>query len=359
MPINLRFFSTLIFLFINCTAFGQSTKGGGYNGLLSELFFERQPSARAEAMGRTYGVVGNDVAVTFFNPAALGRVKNMQLEATYINLPGTNFYSFFGTAYQVNRFAGFGLSRFHFDRGVKSYVGADDKTYFYDTFSSNYGLTFASQPIKNLYLGGKGNYYLYQDEPNYTAKAFTADLGVLQLFELKPEAPAIHTLTWGASFTNLSLARMGGEALPAFYRFDMAYQVVSEKDGRDFMDFIFQMGYKNLVNSRYFTSLHFGGELKVWEVFAIRAGYYVDSGDGSMAMPNGKFTGGFGVQVPIDEFSKGRLPIHIQLDFTRLQIEKILSLQPVQQPMFNTFSFLINWKFKGDKGQIKASKPGE
>jgi outer membrane receptor protein involved in Fe transport len=52
-------------------------------GFLQEIFFGRQPSARAEALGRSYAAVDGDLTTIFFNPAGTATLKGLEIDGSY------------------------------------------------------------------------------------------------------------------------------------------------------------------------------------------------------------------------------------------------------------------------------------
>src|SRR5687767_7109435 len=76
-----------------------------YSGFLKRNFFDRQPSARAEAMGKGAVSIDGDLTTAFYNPA--GAATLIGLEINYAS--AAPFYSLKNAKYE---FLSFGI-KFH------------------------------------------------------------------------------------------------------------------------------------------------------------------------------------------------------------------------------------------------------
>jgi len=92
--------------------FSQTT---GYNGFLEELYVARQPSPRAEAMGRGLAAdVQNDFG-SFYNPALTSNEDGLKLNTSFSNKYYGNdsaFFNYFGASYKLRNVGTFGLSKY-------------------------------------------------------------------------------------------------------------------------------------------------------------------------------------------------------------------------------------------------------
>ena len=66
-----------IFFFLSFSAFA-------YNGLTADGAINIFPSARALAMGETYGSLSNDIQSMYFNPGGLGLIQWPEISASYL-----------------------------------------------------------------------------------------------------------------------------------------------------------------------------------------------------------------------------------------------------------------------------------
>lgn len=90
-------------------------------GFMNETYFSRQPSARAEALGKAYTAIDGDLASIFYNPAGTARLKGFELNTSFNDSPtrGLNNagYNFISAGFHLNQYLTVGLSRNHFTYG--------------------------------------------------------------------------------------------------------------------------------------------------------------------------------------------------------------------------------------------------
>ena len=108
-------------------------------GTTSFQFLDVMTSARGTALGESYGSVVDNSEAVFWNPAALTKVKNMDISIGYTQwIFGVNHYSFAG-AYTIGRWGTIGLQALYTDIGDIEVTRVDALGFIGDTY--NPGLT--------------------------------------------------------------------------------------------------------------------------------------------------------------------------------------------------------------------------
>ena len=314
---------------------------GQYDGsTLYGHFFGRTPSARAEALGKSYCSIENDLASYFFNPAGIANINGIEMNGTMCN-PNYPFfhkarYYFTSVGYKFNHFLTIGISRNRFtyneeiEFDTSSYVGTSP-TVFFKPYSTNLTLTISSQPIKNIFIGINSNYYtehiLFK-----TFNTYYFDFGLIKKFQLVKNNTNEHSIYFGASITNFNNSKIkynynnieSTNDLPVITRYGINYQLSLNKpllnDSLKTLQFIILGEYQKLFNYDYLCGLHAGAEIRFLELFCFRAGYYnenIDTRNYTSDVMKSKvdiFTYGFGFQIPIYKLTK--IPLNINFDYT-------------------------------------------
>jgi len=99
---------------------GSASAGYHDGGGIDDLFFYRQPSARAEAMGKGGVAMVDDPSASFYNPASLGRLRGMSISGSYGSpLPWYEDakYIFLGGDVRIGRYGTVGISSYRIDYG--------------------------------------------------------------------------------------------------------------------------------------------------------------------------------------------------------------------------------------------------
>jgi len=100
------------------------------------IFSTRQPSARADAMGKAYTSLDGDLASIHYNPAGIATIRNPQAMATYIppkNQATLGFFTFFGVASKIGKHLTIAASNFKFDYGKTPVLGTSNQPYTHRT----------------------------------------------------------------------------------------------------------------------------------------------------------------------------------------------------------------------------------
>ena len=350
-------FSTLI-LFVPLLSFGQ------YNyGFLQESFFARQPSARAESMGKGYSSIDGDLSTIFYNPAGTATLEgieiNTSLASPYYNAKNAK-YNFISAGYNINKYLTIGISSNHFTFGEEvNFINNAGNIEKHIPTNSFYSLNLSSQPIKNLYVGLNTNYLIWKPIDK-TASSFFFDFGVIKRFEFGQKISTKHSINVGASITNLNSAKTtieyngnkSEDKLPIISRYGMNYQFNLNKkwvsDTLTTLRIILQGDYQYLLNSDYHHGFHTGLELMFLDVLFTRIGYYKENlNDFGFPFANeneiSEITYGFGLQIPLNKLSK--IPLNINFDYTYLP-QPSYSKTKNNWENFSTYTVRLTWVMK-------------
>lgn len=335
---------------------------GQYNyGFLKEHFFSRQPSARAEAMGKAYASMDGDLTTVYFNPAGIATIKGIEINGAYTP-PGyystEGYYRFFAAGYRINKYLQAAYSQFHFDLGKTNLLGATTTPY-----SQRNTLTISSEPIKNLSIGLNTNYFIWQPGVEKAATSIYFDFGAIKKFQFLQKETSAHSVNIGASIANFNKSKItlnyGNiktiQDLPVTARLGANYQFYLDKhiliDKLKTVCFLFQGEYQKVLNSDYESALRTGGEITLLEILSIRAGYCKEKVD-NYGLPSvnssqiSALTYGVGLQIPLNKLTK--VPLNIKFDYTSLP-QSNYSKVSYNWDNFTTYNLQLNWMLKTKK----------
>lgn len=330
------------------------------DGLHRSLFFDRQPSARSEAMGRAYSSILGDISSIYYNPAGIADINGLEINGSLVASPYYSLtnakYSFICAGFKFNDYLVIGLAYNNFNWGEEisftDYEGNLLKTI--KPYNSNVSLSLSSQPLKNLYVGLNTNYYivnLFGDVLN----TIYLDIGVIKKLDILADKTNIHSLNFGASVTNISYSKIslieGGtkEALPVISRIGASYKFIIDKgllfEKLKTFEFLIQGEYQNVFNSAYHSAIRTGGELTFLELLSLRIGYYSET-ENDYGYPDhnvgeiNSITYGFGFYIPINKLTKYPLVLH--LDYTNLP-QPNYSKDFTFTDNYSNYNLRINW----------------
>lgn len=358
-----------------------------YNGAFYEMFFGRQPSAKAEAMGRSIASIPGDAISYYYNPAGMASLKGLNLNGSfaspYYSLD-TARYNFFGASYNIKKYGTVGLSRDYFNYGYEDEIIVTDEignvtgTYTYDPDITNYRMTLSSEVIKDLFVGVNLNFLhpdLIPDEYNLTVgnekfqdeNVFYFDLGVIKAFNIKSNK-LNHNINLGTSLINVNSADYSpidedqGDKLPVIFRLGASYDL--SLDDRSISsklksyNFLVNAEYEDLFNSKYYGGFHSGFEFTFLEILSLRAGFYTqdnmnndasfdDSGNvtiNKIENTLNEFTYGFGVNIPIRQLTNGKTPIELKFDYANLKQPPYINDED-SPGNYHVYTIIFNWIF--------------
>lgn len=333
-----------------------------YNSMfLSEYYFHRQHSARAEAMGGSLTTAENDISAIFYNPTATSSLDGLQVAGSYSSpfyLIDDANYNFVGAGYQFNKYFTVGFSRYYFTYEdiylvdhEGNFTGESVKPY-----DENYTLNVSSEPIKDFFIGINVNYLNWQ-YIRVSDKAFYLDFGLLKKFRLASGVNNNHQINLAGSITNFSYSGLKADyesqsveyELPVITRFGVNYTFGtgnrSEPDSLETFKAIVAADFNSVLNSAYLNSIHTGVEMHFFEFIMLRLGYYDrfvdDHGYPEVNKDHiSQYTWGLGLNVPLHKLTK--VPIQFGLDYTSLPQPSYSKLTN-DLDNFTTWSAAVSW----------------
>lgn len=340
---------------------------GQYQGFENEMFFRRQPSARAEAMGQSYCAMDGDLTSVYFNPAGVATINGIELDGSYatpLYRLDKATYKFLSLGYKFNKYivAGLSVNHFSFENEIAFTDDYGNPNYTFIPYTSNYSLTLASQPIKNLLIGLNTNLFVWNPvKKNFTALNF--DFGLIKKFELVNGKNYKHSVNLGTSIKNFNYSKVkinyagskSEEPLPVIMKYGANYQITFDKhfliDSLKTLRLLVNGEYQDLLNSNYYTTSRIGGEIMFLELLSVRAGYFKEKVDNYGYPDRNKskvsaFTYGFGLQIPLYKLTK--LPLNINFDYTNLPQVNYIKNYP-QWDNFQVYNVRLNWMMGGKK----------
>lgn len=359
----MKYFIIILILFVPLISLGKYD----YN-FMKEFLFARQPSARAEAMGKAYSSIDGDLTTVYFNPAGTATIDGLELNCSlaspYYLLDKAKYY-YTSVGYKINKYLILGLSRNHFTFGQGfeildqngDVIGYSDSPYY-----SNYSLNISSQPIHNLFVGLNMNYLLW-NPIIVKSSAIYFDFGVIKKLQFLQKEKSRHSLNFGVSISNFSSQKISfnfqgtqyNNSLPVIVKLGTNYEF--NLDLHKFIDTlktfrIILIGeYQKLLNSEYESAIRSGCELMFLEMLSFRTGYYKEKIDdfGISSINYNELRGwtfGFGLQLPLYKLTN--FPVNINFDYTSLPQPSATNRYP-NWDNFTTLNLRINWIFKNKK----------
>ena len=300
-----------------------------YRDAYSELFFGRQPSSRAEAIGRGYVTIDGEMDAYFYNPAGIANINSMDVKFTtsspYYLIDKGRYYQF-GLGYNLNNSIVIGLNINLMSYGKEFYV--IDENMFgpfkkVTPYLLNYTLTIATSLSDALSVGWNINYFTenYGDDPHGT---FFFDAGTIYKHKLTSFFALENEVSFGASIRNFTFSKVkydsDKEALPVISRFGVSYSFLPNVD-KNIIEVLCQAEYQYLLNYGYRDGLHMGLEIEFFKMIALRCGYYYENINDYGFTENedqlSDITYGLGINLPVQKFTD--FSINLQIDYTSLQ----------------------------------------
>lgn len=333
-------FTLLIFL---------STLYADYQNTYFEIFSGRQPSSRAEALGRGYVAVDNDLDTYYFNPAGIANITRLKTKFTTSNplysLDKARYFQY-SLGYNVINDIKVAFNINYMTYGEKSsyYNASMELVKKFTPTIANYAITIAKPLNESFAVGCNINYFdeNYVDEHHNT---LFFDAGTIYKQRFSTKYAAENQFNIGVSIRNFTFAKVdyspAKEELPVISRLGMSYSFLPNTNN-NFINVFWQAEYKYLLNYKYNNGLHTGVELKLFDTIAFRAGYYyenVDDLDSSLNVDHlSEFTYGLGIDIPIYKYIN--LPCQLQLDYTNLKQPSYVANYD-DWDNFNSFTFKL------------------
>lgn len=370
---------TLITFFLAATIFliTNDVFSQNYNGQFQEFFLGRQPSARAEAMGRGLSAVTGDALSYYYNPAGMASLKGLNVNASFAGpfyLLDEGSYNLLGASYKIEKYGTIGINRDYFTFGDDVIVTDEfgNSTGSYTPHVQNYRLNLSSEVIKDLFVGANLNLL----QPRYSSGELTVgnetsggnkdifyfDLGVIKSFNMKSKN-LVHGFNIGTSLINVNFAEYApvdadqGDPLPVIFRLGASYNLsVDDKKISPKLksyNVVANLEYEDLLNSKYYSGFHGGIEFTFLEVISLRAGYYTmenqtlsyDSlGFQRTGFDINEFTYGAGLNIPIRQLTNSKTPLEIKFDYVNLK-QPATNSNKDDWDNFHVYTFIVNWIF--------------
>ncbi len=352
---------TVLFFLSFQISFSQETSTK-YRGYMQQLFQERQPSPRAEAMGRGIFANNENEFSSFYNPAQTSLGKGLDVNfshsSNYLSDNGVN-YNYIGASYNYKKIGSFGLSRYY----MRAFPVTDETgVEFGRQTYSLYTLNYSREITKDFYAGINFNliHTFMPSRSTSNVKAndiFPIDIGLYKKFTINTSASpylthsvqvagSLYNITGAkATFDNLEI--FPNSVLPVILRLGTSYNLEFRKSQESKMLNVFvHFGYENVLNSYtgaegYFNNVKFGGEVTLWDILSLRAGYNTKSTETIYSEMKSQFTYGAGVKIPLEKVFKNDTPISLYIDYVNMK-------QPYPKefgdmPNFNTIGLRINY----------------
>ncbi|MBN8572005.1 MAG: hypothetical protein J0M18_20480 [Ignavibacteria bacterium] len=370
----------LLLILITEISYSQTNE---YKGYLEELYVARQPSPRAEAMGRGHVADNQNDFGSFYNPALTSLSEGLNINTSFSSkffYSDSAFYNYFGASYKLKNIGSFSLSKYRFDYGQEFYVttafepeGTGEKyRIYYDIYTLNY----SREIIKDFYAGLNVNFVDNHNPdlasvPKTEKNLVTAfDIGLLKKFRFAASADnsVSHSVNAGLSVNNFTSSKFvfkSTEAgvtytsdayLPVIFRLGGSYYFIQmgnklRKNGEQF-SILAHLEYEKILNTAKYETYKAGAEFKLFDILALRLGWLSRNSHGTssvFAYNTDEFTDliyGAGVKIPVDLIFKINTPVSLMVDYVNLKHPQRFSNTGNVQPEFKRHSTLgisLNW----------------
>ncbi|HAV92771.1 TPA: hypothetical protein DCW38_06285 [candidate division WOR-3 bacterium] len=285
------------------------------------IFLMIYPGSRAVGLGNAYTAISDDALATYYNPAGLGLQDKKDIVLMHVEwLPGLNagmYYEFAGVVVPT-KYGVFGGSLIYLTTGETSATSDNDPTATWNTFDLAVTLSYAYKLRNNLSVGASGKFIYSFLAPDWVVQDFSIgsggqgqsvalDLGVIY--------NPTKTTTLGLSLSNMGpgiqyIAEGSIDDLPCALRLGIKQMILENRlnklmftsditkvfagidlDSLNDSDFVFEFSRLSEKKNSTEDSLHlsmleaefldtwlsFGLEYLYYDLFALRAGYFVDS----------------------------------------------------------------------------------
>src|SRR5690606_22918328 len=268
-------------------------------------FLRIEPSARAAAMGGSFGAIGDgDINAFFFNPALISSAVDGQLSLSYLNHVADVNAGFASFGHQYGDLATFAVGIRYLNWG--SVEGADQDGVRTGSFGAgDVALTIgAARPAADRIRIGANVHFIHSSVARFGATAIAADLGVV-FHDVE------RRLAVGASVNNLgvTLGSLGSQRdnLPVDVRISASARfahlpLLVSLTGYNLHDFDPAFADADaLDNILYHVAV--GGEFQFSQAFNIRFGYNYRRHDELRSKPRLDFAGvSLGVGIRVRQF---------------------------------------------------------
>jgi long-subunit fatty acid transport protein len=256
-----------------------SVQIAGANGTSGASFLKMGAGARAAAMGESVVSNTNDATATYWNPAGLAQVEEVQISAMQNTHLVDTDYQHVAAVKPLGRL-GLGLSLARMNYGsIDRYNNSNVKDGDFQATSLAVGLSLGAKISDDISLGGTLK-MIRESIENEGASGVAADMGFLY---------NVNGYTWGAAIQNVGPALKmvkDADALPMTIRLGGSTRVLDKK-------MLLSAGVSKANDSD--ANLQAGVEYGLLPFFTLRGGYKLVSGASDLGGLVG-VSGGFGVQ---------------------------------------------------------------
>lgn len=338
-------------LFSSSIIFAQNTEEQ-YNPF--NIYYGRQPSAKAEGMGKGFVAnVSNDFGA-FYNPASTSLTRGLTAAGSYSNRYYTDKnanYNYQGLTYNFEKIGSFGLSRYYIGSGLDR---TDNDNFHYNLYTLNYSREvldgfFAGANINILSAHHVAHVINSQYKSAEEKTALSFDFGLVKKFEFESSLlNRKEELTLGASLINAS-----GTKVSVYYR-DRDVPVIGRIGIGHSLNILKNNLVKNSHGFKIFTHAEFekefsggrinmikaGTDITLLDIVSLRGGFYHRfKQENTSAKTN--LTYGAGLNIPVDKFFDGKYPVKINIDYVNLDQSGLENTHRYDN--FNLLSLRVNW----------------
>jgi hypothetical protein len=373
-------FWLLTFLMTSGLSFSQSNE---YRGFMEELYVARQPSPRAEAMGRGLAADNQNNFASYYNPALTSNGEGLKINTSFSKRyyhADKAYWNYFGATYKLKNVGSFGISNYHYNYGYDLAITTpanpkgDGNTYqiYYDMTSLN----FSREIVKDFSAGINITAINHHNETTLITAdkniAYTIDLGVLKKFTLPSfsDANLSHSVNIGSSLYNITGAKFvftsdpfgtgpssGDVNLPVIFRGAVGYNLNMKGKvfGRssNMFSVITNFEYEKILNTAKYDTYKAGAEFNFHDLISLRAGYFSRVANLTHTVYSGnigtysQFTYGAGIKIPVDLIFNISSPVSLSVDYVNLKIpyrdvNSVNTSLPYDHGRYNTFSASLN-----------------
>lgn len=298
------------------------------------LWLRYPVGSRANAMGAAGVAVAEGVSAMYWNPASLGLERGVETQfgwEPWWYPPWMNRY-FAGVTIGVGKPGTAGIGHQRFDLG--EWVVTDPYGNVIGVFSDFYYVTtlsYARQLLRNTLFGISGKFVRashgpswFFDLPARKGSAWAFDVGALHVVPFFQDSMRVDKLSVAIAVSNLGTAikysDSSREDLERMLRIGVGYQgsFRPRLDGyrMEVVGLTVAAEYANVVNDPEWSTLGLGAEVTLLNIFSLRLGQrFALEEIGKQTNRDTRTTWGFGIEVPIHEFSG--IPVGLGYDYGR------------------------------------------
>jgi hypothetical protein len=330
------------------TAFVATACWADYEGVMSELLINRDPSARWSTLGKAAVLPDGGPFAGYYNPAGLVWVDGASLSwsrSTKFYLLDDVAFTFIGAAGDLGDLGIVSLSRYEL-----SYRWASIEP---EQTSSSMCLAYCRRFGRGLAAAASLNRFEVTSERE-DGVAYTSDIGVLKSTDLPGGGRLAHRVIVASALlnwtgTSIEVDQIDND-LPIILRLGAAYSMMLSV-GRllpdlTTMEASIQAEYYDLLNSDFNRRFSLGSEIRLFEILALRLGYYdetrSDYGYETNKDSIAEVTSGLGLNLPLMKLSDGRIPLNAALDIARLHQPKVTTSSR-DWPDYTHYSASVSW----------------